>query len=375
MSKLLTALAMVFSLAGCSMFPGMYMNPMLPSLPKDAQMPDGTDVRIQRITGEVINDKGYQPINARKPGNLVAERLKDLDNYTYRVGPRDVLSVTVWEHPELTIPQGEFRSAEAAGHLVDEEGYMYYPFVGRVQVNGKTVDEIRQILTERLSTYITNPQLDVRVAAYRSKRAYVVGEVNDPGPKPITDIPLTVVEAINQAADVTTEADMQHVTLTRNGEIQYINLLRLYERGNLKNNFILEHGDVLFVPDRNLQKIFVLGEVEEPAALLMHRGRMTLAEALTETGGLNLSTANAGRVYVIRGTPAEPQVFHLNMRSADALILADAFPLQPRDAVFVDIAPLPRWNRAVVEQIMPTLDWINRASRTGFPIFNATIPQ
>ena len=92
---------------------------------------------------------------------LAQKGIRDLatndDLHTYRVGPQDILNITVWDHPELTIPAGEFRSAEAAGHLVAEDGTIFYPFVGKVKVAGLTLAEIRDLLTEGLSVQIRDP--------------------------------------------------------------------------------------------------------------------------------------------------------------------------------------------------------------------------
>ena len=103
----------------------------------------------------------------------------------------------------------------------------------------------------------------------------------------IGDIALTVLEAIGRAGDVTENSDMTNVTLTRENVTYDINLLAMYEYGDLTQNVVLQHGDVLSIPDRNLQKVFVLGAVASPSTQIMHKGRLTLAEALSDAGGLN----------------------------------------------------------------------------------------
>ena len=74
---------------------------------------------------------------------------------------------------------------------------------------------------------------------------------------------------------------MTNVTLTRDNVTYNIDVVAMYEYGNLAQNVVLEHGDVLSVPDRNLQKVFVLGAVGTPSTQIMHKGRLTLAEALS----------------------------------------------------------------------------------------------
>ncbi|MDX1655144.1 MAG: SLBB domain-containing protein, partial [Candidatus Competibacteraceae bacterium] len=247
------------------------------------------------------------------------------------------------------------------------------PYVGSIDVEGMTVDQLRRLLTRRLSTYIENPQLDVRVAAYRSKRAYVTGEVAAPGIQPITDVPMTVTEAINRAGGLTGQADLRNASLTRDGQVYPIDLLALFEQGDMSQDFLLREGDILTVPDvnRSQNKIFVLGEVLEPSSRLINRGRMSLTEALGDVGGVDPLTSNPGRIYVIRtglGPEARPEIYHLNARSPAALLLADRFELQPRDVVYVDTAEVSRWNR-VITQILPTAQTLNQSSATDFPLF------
>ncbi len=194
----------------------------------------------------------------------------------------------------------------------------------------------------------------------------MVGEVTKPGIQLVRDIPLTVLEAINSAGGVTPDADLRNITLTRDDKSYSINLLSLYEGGDIAQNVLLKQGDVLNVPDNLFNKVFVLGEttlgrgfnVGRPRSLLMNKARMTLTEALSEAGSFDQETSDAARVFVFRGGIGKSEIFHLDAKSADALLLADRFPLQPRDVIYVDRAQGIRWN-LIISQIQPTINLLN----------------
>jgi polysaccharide export outer membrane protein len=329
-------------------------------------------LNIQTITAQLIIDI-EKDVNSRslgadnvanhyfhyRIGSQTVKGIPTKQHYRqYLVGPRDVLTITVWEHPELTIPAGQFRSAESAGNVVGEDGEFFYPYVGIVRAAGRTVEEIREELTRKLSRYIERVQLDVRVASYRSQRVYIVGEVAQPGIQLVKDIPLTVLEAINNAGGVTAESDRRNITLTRDGKTYSINLLALYEGGHTSQNVMLQHGDVLNVPDRQFNKIFILGETGISGSVFMNKGRMTLTEAISDAGGPNQTTSDPARIFVFRGGLGKPEIFHLDAKSPDALLLADRFPLQPRDVVYIDRAEGIRWNQ-IIAQIQPTVSLLN----------------
>ena len=98
----------------------------------------------------------------------------------------------------------------------------------------------------------------------------------------------------------------------------------------------------------------VLGEVREPGAIAMSRGRLNLAEAITRSGGFDQAAADLERIFVFRGTYEQPNVYWLDARSPDAMLLAAQFPMQPQDVVFVASSGLARWNR-IITQILPTV--------------------
>ena len=124
---------------------------------------------------------------------------------------------------------------------------------------------------------------------------------------------------------------------------------------------LLQAGDVLNVARNDDNKVFVMGEVNEAMPVPMTRNGLTLAEALSASGGYDQNTADASGIFVIRRAPQGSEhlvdVYQLNAKDATALILADSFPLQSRDIVYVTVAPIARWNR-LIQNIMPTFQTI-----------------
>src|SRR5690606_40657312 len=89
------------------------------------------------------------------------------------------------------------------GYNINHDGTIQFPMVGPVKVAGLTENEVRDRLTRLLSEYVRNPQVTVRMQAYRHQRIYVDGEVNQPGLQTMGDIPMTLPEAINRAGRLT----------------------------------------------------------------------------------------------------------------------------------------------------------------------------
>jgi polysaccharide export outer membrane protein len=262
-------------------------------------------------------------VSAQAPGQIVGAQPPE-----YRIGPKDVLKVSVWGHEDLS------RLV-----VVAADGSFQFPLIGDVHVAGLTPGRIETLLRDRLGKdYLVDPQVSVSVQEYRSQRVFVLGEVEKPGTYAMTG-PTTLLDVLSQAGGPGRNAGRQvvvvrfpasegPVALGAAGSVTLrANLKRLLD-GDGGENVLLQNGDTVFVP--KLTSFFVLGEVLRQGALAMEK-ETTALEAVTLAGGFTDRAAPNG-AKILRKRPdgtqetieidlTDPKAREVHLAEGDTLLV------------------------------------------------------
>ncbi len=160
----------------------------------------------------------------------------------YRIGSTDILQISVWRNPELSLQEV----------VVRPDGKISFPLLDDVQAAGLTPGELKEILTARLSEYITAPTVTVVVRQINSKVVYVIGEVNRQGTFPLV-VHMRVIDALAVAGGFGPFANRSRVTIIRHrngaGPIEFRFDYGAFVSGkDLEQNLLLLPGDNIIVP-------------------------------------------------------------------------------------------------------------------------------
>jgi polysaccharide export outer membrane protein len=215
----------------------------------------------------------------------------------YRIGPRDVLNVTMWGQTDIS-----------GKYTVDAEGKLTFPLIGAVKVEGLTAGQVVAELRERLKHgFFLDPQLTVSVDDFRSQRIFVMGQVRQPGSYPLSG-GMTLIEALARAGSVTPDAAPEALIVHAKGAggpvlpeeamasgVVHVNVNDL-QSGAIASTVTMRDGDTIFVPRADV--VFVSGQVRTPGAYPIGRST-TVLQVLTLAGGITDRGASS-RIRVLR---------------------------------------------------------------------------
>jgi polysaccharide export outer membrane protein len=205
-----------------------------PDVPKVIETPDAVEIQLPE---------------AESTTETPIARTSQFDPLTYTLGPNDAIEITVMRHPEFS-----------GIYPINEEGKLQYKFVGDLDVNGLTKQELEEKIKNAVSVYVNSPAVNVTVTEYRSKYFYVLGEVGAPGKYYMRAESMSVREAVFEAGLPTVSAAMRKCRLISpsfkgNPRVRGVDLYAVLYGGNLKKNILMHPGDVLYVPSTVMAKV------------------------------------------------------------------------------------------------------------------------
>jgi len=349
--KILIILA--FFLNSCISLPGIIKNPSKKKSSSKIISSEYSmnDVGINIIKINSLNDKELDKFNNDKIDELdfKVKAFQDIYDYRYEyiLGSADRISIDLTDTDDLD-----------GTYLIDQEGMIDLPFIGKVKLDDLTLNEAQNILLQVIQNFYKNPDLQINIEEFNSSKVYIVGAVRNQITINLDQKPIKLIEAAIQANFNPSAADKLYGTkglLRRDNKVYKIDLLNAFQSTDDKENFYLKKDDVIFI-DRNSDAIHVFGEVSKPGVYFPN-----LDYSLTElisTAGLNQLTANAKKVYVIRekyNSFLELDVFQLDIKNPVNLIAGRKFLLQERDIVFIPPTEIVKWNR-VISLLLPQTD-------------------
>ena len=202
----------------------------------------------------------------------------------YLLGAPDVLKVTVWGHEDLS-----------REYVIDHDGTIDFPLLGHVKAAGRTARALAADLRKALEKdYLVNPQVNVTVREYLSKKVQILGEAEHPGVFYLSG-PTRLVEVLAKAGGVTKNAgtkillvrSVRQTPETVESLVVPVDLAKL-QAGDMTGNVLLQEDDAILVPAAaavtEAGMVFVFGAVKSPGGYPLKQN-MSVLEAVTLAGG------------------------------------------------------------------------------------------
>ena len=163
-----------------------------------------------------------------------------LESPEYLIGANDILNIHVWREEALT-----------RDVTVMADGRIAFPLIGEVVAQGKTVEALKQIITQKLKKYVSDPNVTVIVRESRSRRIYTIGKLSAPGSFPLV-AGMTVLQALSASGGFTEWADTKNILIIRRKagmeERLQFNYKDFIDGRNIEQNVLLRPNDTIVVP-------------------------------------------------------------------------------------------------------------------------------
>ena len=367
-----TSLALLIPLAACSSLGAT--GPGTGTI-KKAEHQEFANSNIQIIE---VTDAVARRVLAAQEASLFSRRLGDAPPVGTIIGPGDTLELTIWEAPpavlfgsSATFSGGELASALGSpvgqssaipSMMVGDDGDIRVPFAGSIQAAGRTPRQVEQEIRSRLSRKAHDPQVAVRIASNVNSNVAVVGEVVTNRHVPLTPRGERLLDVIASAGGVKQPIDKTTIQITRGDTVAFLPLQAVIS--DPAQNIRLAADDVVTA----LYKPFsftALGQTTQSAEIPFESTGLSLAQALGRVGGLKDDRADIRGAFIFRlehpaaldpataavarRTPDGriPVIYRIDMSNPATFFVAQSFPMQDKDVLYVSRAPLADLQRFV----------------------------
>ena len=381
----LVMLAALLGLAGCTVNP-LWLPSAGPSVEQVRSLNKDRDpLRLEGIQLVEVNDAVARKLLAGRRQSLFSDAFAEVPKTGFVVGAGDVVEVSVWEAPPAmlfgaagfdarAIPQAT-RVTSFPEQMVNSDGAVNMPFAGQVPAAGRTPQQIEAEVVRRLQGKANQPQVLVRVIRNMSSNVTVVGEVAASTRMPLTARGERLLDALAAAGGVRQPVNKMTLQITRGSQVHALPLDLIIR--DPRQNVVLVPGDVVTALHQPLSYT-VLGATGKNEELSFEAQGISLTQALARAGGLQDARADARGVFVFRFEEADaldwsgkvvttpdgkvPVIYQIDLKDAASFFVAQSFPVNNRDVLFVSNAPaaeLQKFLNIVTSIAAPVLGVIN----------------
>jgi len=354
--RVIVAFVAVACLAGCSSLPTA--GPSSEDVQAQASAAD-QHVRYELVD---INNQVLDALSRRGADSLRSSFGDYRPSVEPRIGVGDFISVTVWE----AAPGGLFsgpavlgpvstgsKSATMPDQVVGRDGSISVPYAGRINVAGRTPQEVQKVVERALDGKAIQPQALVTVTRPLSNTVTVTGEVVQGARIPLSVKGDRLLDVISSAGGIRVPSYDTYIQLSRGNKTARVPFTRVLN--DPRENIFLRPDDVVALV-REPQTFMAMGATPRNAEIPFDAAGITLSQAMARTGGLIDVAADPSGVFIFRYEPdsiarlinpnspllgrgAVPTVYRLDMRDANSLFLAQRFRMFARDVLYISTSP------------------------------------
>ena len=309
---------------------------------------------------DVDDAVAHRVLEAQKRAKF-SETFSETIGLEFIVGAGDTLGITLWEAPPATLfathePRSGMASTQTTSfpeQMVAADGTVTIPFAGTIKAAGKSPQQIEADIIKRLEKMANRPQVLVQVTHNATSNVTIVGEVKQSLRMPLTAKGEKLMDALAASGGVTQPVDKMTVQISRGAKVLSMAMEDVIS--DPTQNIMLQAGDIVTALHQPFS-FTVLGATGKNEEINFESKGITLAQALGRIGGLDDNRANAQGVFIFRfedpaalasntnNAPAAisgktPVVYRINLKDPQTFLLAQNFPMNNKDVVYVANAP------------------------------------